>query len=593
MACKDDSSWPNAGTATKDECVTWNELITLRKKYNQVVDELDKYNIKLMLANGRAKYGDSSHNEEIEPLATVNGFMSIKIDTSGNFEETRFIITGGTINDRIPSNADYDYNHSDYGDWIVYIKSDCYGCGGWKLEEGGDHYPRYRCCGGNASTCGDMDSSSWKSQNYVGRSVDSGICNFGREWASNYMDVMNACISACPKTMCVCDTWPNCGQEVSECCNINLKYHWSNHFDFLGPVGIGYGSPNCNVDATLCPQNHEKRGIKWIGSHEPSSGYTGYVTQVIKARHLTDIWAAIEPAFGGGNRTGDDWNYCSGDDKVWKKDNNITLSHLQLRDCEKCCRPGSGEPICACQVNDLMHVLTKMLNMTCTCDGKTSADQWKGKTMFKIGHPDTPTVKDCPCFELCCKDMDGGPYAETESVSLDNRTPTFSSCNQSGSPCGDAESGSCGGATQTTYIESTKEWPDCFKDFEPRARVSGAADNWGDIAGAQSTNQNTDSCILGYLSPTYVDVETFAGSANKFKMKVKATSVNAAHGGPHGWQATAQFGFKLPIPDPCTNFTSLADEPCGGGDGGGPPPPPPYTSMNFFPIGPGNTMAFV
>ena len=154
-------------------------------------------------------------------------------------------------------------------------------------------------------------------------------------------------------------------------------------------------------------------------------------------------------------------------------------------------------------------------------------------------------------------------------------------------------SGACSGATQTEYIESTKEWPDCFKDFEPRARVSGAADNWGDIAGAQSTNQNTDSCILGYLSPTYVDVETFAGSANKFKMKVKATSVNAAHGGPHGWQATAQFGFKLPIPDPCINFTSLADEPCGGGDGGGPPPPPPYTSMNFFPIGPGNTMAFV
>ena len=585
MACKDDSSWPNAGTATKDECVTWNELITLRKKYNEVYDELKKYKIELKLGSGRAKYGDSSHNEEIEALATVNGFMSIKIDTSGNFEETRFIITGGTINDRIPSNGSYDYNHSDFGDWIVYIKSDCYGCGGWKLEEGGAHYPRYMCCGGDTSTCGDMDSTDWKSQDYVGRSVDSGICNFGREWATDYMDVMDACISGCPKKMCVCDEWPDCGVNVSECCNIQLRYTWSNHFDALGPVGSGYGDAGCNVTSALCPQNHEKRGLKWIGSHEPSSSYTGYVTQVITAEHINDMWTAIEPAFGGGNRTGADWNYCSDTAKKWKKNNNIDLSHLQLRDCKKCCKPAASEAICACQVNDLMHVLTKMLDMTCTCDPTVSKQEFKGQTMFKIVHPDTPSIEDCPCFVLCCKKMAGGPYDDTESVSLNNRSTTYSSCKGIGSPCGNGTA-SCAGQTVDKYIESTKEWPDCWKDFKPRAEVSGTVDNWGSIGGANSTNQNSDSCVLGSLAKTYVAVETFAGSANKFKMKVKATSVNAAHGGPHGWQATAVFGFELPITDPCTNFTSLSDVPCDGGS-------PPYTSMNFFPIGPGNAMAFV
>jgi len=587
MGCKDDSSWLGAGTAAKDECVTWSDLIALRKKYNEVYDELKKYNIELKLpATGRNKYGDSAHNEEIEPLATINGFISIKMDMSGSFDETRFIITGGDINNRIPANSNYNYNHDDYGDWIVYIKSDCYGCGGWKLDESGAHYPRYMCCGGDASTCGDMDSTDWKSQDYVGRSVDGGICNFGRTWASNYMDVVDSCISACPKKMCVCDSWPDCGVEVSECCNINLKYTWSNHFDFLGPVGTHYGDPNCPASAARCPQNHEKRGIKWIGSHEPSSNYGGYVTQVIKAQHLNDIWDAIKPAFGGGNRTGGDWNYCKGNNKKWKEDNNVDLENLRLRECKKCCFPGGGEPICACQVNDLMYVLGQMLTMTCTCHAQISASSWKGKTMFKIVHPDTPSLEDCPCDEICCKKMAGGPYPDTDSVSMSNRVT--SGCSSVGPPCGHwTNTPSCSGVTTDKYIQSTKEWPDCFMDFKPQALVSGVVDNWGSIGGALSSNQNTNDCVLGSLAATYVVPETFAGSTGKFKMKVKATSVNASHGGPHGWQsATAVFSFKKPITDPCVNFTSIAEEPCDGGGGG-------YTSMNFFPIGPGNAMAFV
>ena len=590
MACQNDSGWPGAAVSA-GSCVSWADLIQLRKKYNQVRDECAKYGINLFLGSGRPKYGDAPYKEEIEPLATIDGFISIKLTPGANpaFSETRFITTGGSINSRIPApNDNYTYNHSDFGPWIVYLKSDCYGCGGWQLEEGGDHYPRYRCCSGNS--CADMDPASWRSQNYPGRSVDNNICNLGRKWASNYMDVINACIgNATPKTVCICDTNPPCDSSGEECCNINQQWHYSNYFDMLGPSGSAYGDPGCSASAQLCPQNHEKRGIKWIRSHDQG----GYVTQVITANHINDMWNAIAPAFGGGNRTGADWNYCKGNTDVWKKDNNIDLDRFRYRDCNRCCYPGGGEFICACQVNDISYVLGKMLANTCTCDSKTSEASWKGKTMWKIAVGGTPSVEDCPCFEMCCIKSGSGQVASNYQY-LDNMV--ISGCEEASSPCGSG-SADCAGATQTKDIESSIEFPDCFKKYKPTASVSGMVDNYGTVGTLQSSNQNSNSCVLGYFSGS-TPVNTFAGSTGMFKMKVTATSHNATHGGPHGMQISVTFGFEDPVPG-CENFTSLpplTDCPnnpgsCGGGGGG--PPPPNYTGMNFFPIGPGNAMAFV
>jgi hypothetical protein len=418
MSCANDSGWEDEGQKTNivniHECVLWSHLLQLRNLYNLVRDKCAEYGIELELPIGRPKYGEPGYSEELEPLATIEGFISIKLTPGANpqFQETRFIITGGTINERIPApNSSYNYNDGDYGPWIVYLKSDCYGCGGWRLDRAGNHYPRYRCCNGNS--CADMDPASWKSQNYVGRTTEGGICHFGREWGNNYMDVINHCIAISnPKNPCVCDYFPPCSRTVLECCDIDAKFHYSNWYDVLGPTGGAYGNPNCAVSAEICPENAEKRGIKWIGSHEPTSGYRGYVTQVIKAKHLNDIYTAITPALTGQHRMGGDWLYCKKDpptDKMWKKYESVNLDTFRYRfdKCEQCEKPVTSDDICACHMNDLSYVLNKMLGNTCECLGED--DQYIGKQWWKIiAGKAPPTYKQCFCGGPCA-----GGYCES------------------------------------------------------------------------------------------------------------------------------------------------------------------------------------
>ena len=615
MACKDDSGWPGGNSpAKKDNCVKWSELITLRTKYNSVRDECAKYGINLTLGSGRPKYGDAPYKEEIEALAGVNGFFSIKVTPSRSVDtpENRFIITGGSINSRIPApNSNYTYNHSDFGPWIVYLQDPCYGCGGWKLDEGGDYYPRYKVCGLNSSSAGsptagaydygDLETSDCRSQDYMGRTVDHDICNFNKHWAEDYGPMVDHCFAlAHPLDSCICESLTgqlgqaaSCDNSIEECCGQNQIKHYTNQQD--SPYK---GACPSLWDSVFCSEHYESRQVKWISSHR----YYGYVTQVITANHLNDMWSAIEPAFGGGNRTGADWSYCksssqygdgnwkwkrpdAGDSNIFTAD-NIDLIRFQLRDCNRCCRPPDSGEICACQMNDLGYVLGKMMSNTCTCDSKTSEASWKGKTMWKIAVGSTPSVEDCPCFELCClKEGSGDPTSGYQY--LDTRSS--SGCGEKVTkPCTGIEGpGSCAGAVQTNDIESTEEFPDCWKQFKPRASVSGVVDNWGSVGSLQSSNQGTNECTLGFFNG-FTPVQTVAASTGKFKMKVTATSTNAQHGGPHGVQIGVSFQFEDPIPG-CSNFKSLPNpDDCKSGGG-----PPNYTGMNFFPIGPGNAMAFV
>jgi len=412
MACKADSSWgySDCRVAKVNDCIIWMDLVAIRKKYNEVRDKFhNDYKIDLKLPDGRDKYGDNNHGEEIEQLATINGFISIKLTagTSPSFSETRFIISSGSINQRLPTpSSGYTYDTT-YGDWIVYLKSECYGCGGWKFDETGDHYARYRCCGGS---CGDIDPTDWKSQDYVGKTVESGICNFGRDWGSNYMDVINSCIGlSYPKLNCICDITPlpPCENTQLECCQVDVKWYYSNDSD-------GYGDPNCYPIPGTCSYK-EARGIKWIGSHEPSSGYTGYVTQVIKAQHLNDIKTAIAPAFGGANRAGK-WNYCKDSNKSWNYNSTVDYDNYRTRAfliCKKCNEPAAGDPICACQMNDLIQVLCDMLKDNCKCHdyGGTApkrSTEWANKTMWPVvstAPGGSPTLDQCDCYKPTCEDL--------------------------------------------------------------------------------------------------------------------------------------------------------------------------------------------
>ena len=620
-ACKDDSSWPGASPAQEDNCVKWSELITLRKKYNSARDECAKYGINLTLGSGRPKYGDAPYKEEIEATAGVNGFFSIKVTPSKTVDtgENRFIVMGGSLLNRIPApNANYTYDHSDFGPWIVYIQDACYGCGGWKLEEGGDYYPRYKVCGPNSSSAGsptagsydygDIETSDKRSQNFMGRTVDHEICNFAKHWAEpdHYQPMIDHCFAlAHPLDTCICGIPAGqlgqlnaaCALSKEECCGQYQYKHYTNHQD------SGYSGMCPQLwDSVFCSAHYESRQVKWISSHR----YSGYVTQVIKAKHINDMWTAIKPAFGGGNRTGADWTYCKssgqyGDGKwKWKREDpnnadtftadNIDLVRFQLRDCNRCCRPPDPDKICACHINDLSYVLGKMIGNTCVCDAKTSEASWKGKTMWKIVVGGTPSIEECPCFEACCSTPGSGqPLSDYEY--LDNRSETYGTCPNAARPCAVGDTGDCAGATQTKDVESTYEFPDCFMKYKPRASVHGTFDNFGSVGSLQSDNQGTDDCALGYISG-HTPVQTFAGSTGKFKMKVTVTSNNATHGGPHGAQVGITFGFEDQIPSCSYNFKSLPNpSDCGGGGGGGGPPN--YTGMNFFPVGPGNAMAFV
>jgi len=459
------SGWDGSNIVWKQECVYWYHLIQLRELYNQVWDECNKYGMELKLPTGRNKYGEPGHREEIEQLATIEGFFSIKMTggASPQFDQTRFIITDGTINDRIPApNPDYEYAANDYGPWIVYLKSECYGCGGWELDRSGDHYPRYRCCYGNS--CGDMDPLYWKSQNYVGRTTEGGICNFGREWGEDYMDMVDHCIGlSIPKTQCVCDSWPPCDEERNECCQVDLAWHYSNFFDTLGPSGVSYGNPDCNANAEDCPQNYEKRGVKWIGSHEPLSGYKGYVTQVIKAKHLKDIWDAIKPALTGKHRMGQDWYYCQDrNDKKWGKDDSVDWETFRYRfeKCQKCdAPPVASRSICACEMNDLAYVLNKMLNNTCTCVG--ISEEFSGQNIWRIVAKDTPSIDECSCppclfdvwsFSVYHSVFGYGGFECKNSEVSDNRYLTYTIDCSAG-----FKGGQCGGGTTPSSINIVTE----------------------------------------------------------------------------------------------------------------------------------------
>jgi len=210
--------------------------------------------------------------------------------------------------------------------------------------------------------------------------------------------------------------------------------------------------------------------------------------------------------------------------------------------------------------------------------------------MWKISVSGTPSVEDCPCFDSCCA-KSGSAQPTGDSAYLDNMI--FSGCEKVSPPCGGSNQADCGGAVQTKDVESIYEFPDCWKKYKPIADVSGIFDNYGSVGALQSSDQGTNSCALGRINGQTA-VQTSAGSTGKFKMKVTVTSNNSAHGGPHGARVSIFFHFEDPIPV-CDSFTSLpplTDCPnnpgsCPGGGGGN------YTGMNFFPIGPGNAMAFV
>ena len=185
MACTDDSLWDGGGFVSAGNCVTWDSLIGLRTSYNSVYD--------LLSIEGRQtghKYGDAPLKEEIEGLATIQGFFSVKLDQSQTVQEIYFKITGGDILTRLASiGTNYTYKGSPYGDWIVYLKDPCFGCTGFKLDASNNPYARSVRC--NNTEVANIDDPTWRGQCIwkrsgscpVGALADgASICNLNEDW---------------------------------------------------------------------------------------------------------------------------------------------------------------------------------------------------------------------------------------------------------------------------------------------------------------------------------------------------------------------------------------------------------------------------
>jgi len=116
----------------------------------------------------------------------------------------------------------------------------------------------------------------------------------------------------------------------------------------------------------------------------------------------------------------------------------------------------------------------------------------------------------------------------------------FDECPLVAPPCGMDAVASCSGATISGFLYSDV-WPTIPAGKTAKAKVYGGAqfDNFGNIAGENSDNQGSDSCVLGYI---YNDFEVTASVDIDKRMKIPFFVQNAVHGGPYGlYSATIEW----------------------------------------------------
>lgn len=136
-----------------------------------------------------------------------------------------------------------------------------------------------------------------------------------------------------------------------------------------------------------------------------------------------------------------------------------------------------------------------------------------------------------PC--TCCDFSDTQSYSEVHG---------YGECPDVGQPCGSAESGSCADRRIGPKELISKEFPTkCLKSKKPKAAVSISADNFGYIMGESGKVgcPNSNDCQTCSQSGTLKPFVVTTGE--KSRMKVKAWSQNAPHGGPYSLYATANF----------------------------------------------------
>jgi hypothetical protein len=467
MACKNDEKWEETYTY-KGSCVKWWELVTLRRKFNDLWDLLKKEN-----RQPNVKYGFSTDEEENAKeqtewsLADIEGFVSVRFDENGDYDEIYFRITAGDIIRRLNGlGSSYSYRNqvggqsADFGPWIVYLNDPCYGCTGFRFQHADIPYRRTISCNcmNNGDGCFpniDIDPEGWKAQciwnRDLGCDAERGAtpisdwqqyCHFNFDWRSapfyqtKFGDVAKKLFA---KEICAPVEKP-CTVARNYCCDEFALAHYTEEF----------------MDHSLCPQNetaiaagrpfnewpYRKRRLKWVSlgvtltnpqdEQQPFDDDTffccdntitggvfkGWVTQKISAIHLTNIWDRVNNVLGGQTLRKCEYEQCDyhpedNKDAVWKFKEKVPMfvengdapdimdrknnPNSTVPSCNNCERTDVGEPICACNFNDINGMLEEYLGARCTCIGGTRAavEDINEKTLSMFG-----PVDECSC---CCK----------------------------------------------------------------------------------------------------------------------------------------------------------------------------------------------
>jgi hypothetical protein len=479
MSCKNDQNWEGSYTY-KGSCVKWWELVTLRRKFNQLWDLL-----KIEDRQPNVKYGFSTDEEENAKeqtefgLARIEGFCSVRFDENGDYDEIYFRITSGSIINRINQlGTQYSYANqvggqsANFGPWIVYLNDPCYGCTGFRFQNADIPYRRTISCNcmNNGDGCFpnlDIDPSGWKAQCIWTRSGGCNspatpisdwqqYCHFNFDWRSapfyqtKFGDVAKRLFA---KEICAPVGKP-CTVSRNYCCDEYALAHYTEEF----------------MDHASCPQNetaiaagrpfnewpYRKRRLKWVSlgvtltnpqdEQQPFDDDTffccnnsitggvfkGWVTQKISAIHLTDIWDRVNDKLGGQplrtcslDQCQYHWQDAPGKRWVYEEkipmyisgstpdimDRRTSQDYDTASDCNNCDKTAVGQPICACNFNDINSMLDEYMTHWAYCyEGK-----YKEQSLLAIG----PLENCIECLGHCCCDCQcGWGYTKEECEDL-------------------------------------------------------------------------------------------------------------------------------------------------------------------------------
>jgi hypothetical protein len=481
MPCKNDDGWPEGGSFTEiGQCVTWDKLVAVRLSWNRVWELLKKeerapeYRYGWGSPSGNKyspdgwKTGCKNRREEIESLADIRGYISIRLDYWGNVDAVAFVIDGGSILNRLSyqgvacssqscggcQGQESKYAYTDnrgMGRWGAHLKDPCHGCTIFTLDAKcdvrkedivyqtvildviEDYYKK-----GPNTACPINRHWQWL-YNPSSMPVMEGmpnICGIEFDWRSSQgIQIFKSALDLFPVKMKCADEQDPYTTIIENCCGVNAIAHWTEEWDPADQGSAYYQCPEDEIiPGAFAPGNIRrfcKRRIKYIDLY---NGFYGHVTQIIRAKHLNHIWGMVQGLsktlreckqekceYKHGAEKKNTWVYKDQVPQVGKKE---TLQQRNAgSNCDYCELPKVGQPICSCEWDDLKHLLDAELT------GVSCLDEWRvkagtkrpgdGPPYLRYGEPDSAPTECSQCIGKCCYNCKCEGMTENDCMNIE------------------------------------------------------------------------------------------------------------------------------------------------------------------------------